>query len=127
MATLSEEIVSGVSGAISPLHQRYVTQDTLLKEWGRTEVRCVRAARTPQRAGSLMRRLRDSWQHMVRDRATRTLTYNDEQFHVLERMKVIRPFCLGHVGRCLQHMAFQACILHFILHVLVELVIAKLF
>uniref|UniRef100_A0A023F4E0 Putative tank binding protein kinase tbk1 n=1 Tax=Triatoma infestans TaxID=30076 RepID=A0A023F4E0_TRIIF len=88
IATLSEEIVNGVSGAISPLHQRYVTQDTLLKEWSRTELRCVYAARTPHRAASLVRRLRDSWQHMVRDRATRTLTYNDEQFHVLERMKM---------------------------------------
>lgn len=33
-------------------------------------------------------RLRDSWQHLVRDRATRSLTYNDEQFHVLERITV---------------------------------------
>jgi TANK-binding kinase 1 len=33
-------------------------------------------------------RLRDSWQHLLRDRATRSLTYNDEQFHVLERIKV---------------------------------------
>ncbi|KAH9628555.1 hypothetical protein HF086_001162 [Spodoptera exigua] len=33
-------------------------------------------------------RLRESWQHLVRDRATRSLTYNDEQFHVLERITV---------------------------------------
>lgn len=32
--------------------------------------------------------MRDSWQHLVRDRAARSLTYNDEQFHALERVKV---------------------------------------
>lgn len=35
-----------------------------------------------------MEHLRDSWQHLVRDRATRTLSYNDEQFHILERIKI---------------------------------------
>ena len=35
-----------------------------------------------------MDRLRDSWQHLLRDRATRSLTYNDEQFHALEKIKV---------------------------------------
>lgn len=30
----------------------------------------------------------DSWQHLLRDRATRSLTYNDEQFHALEKIKV---------------------------------------
>lgn len=32
--------------------------------------------------------LQDSWQHLLRDRATRSLTYNDEQFHALEKIKV---------------------------------------
>lgn len=32
--------------------------------------------------------MRDSWQHLVRDRTARNLTYNDEQFHTLERVKV---------------------------------------
>lgn len=40
------------------------------------------------RAKYLVERLRDSWQHLLRDRATRTLTYNDEQFHALEKIKV---------------------------------------
>lgn len=30
----------------------------------------------------------DSWQHLLRDRATRSLTYNDEQFHALEKIKI---------------------------------------
>lgn len=49
---------------------------------------CPRRLRLAERAGTLAARLRDSWQHLVRDRATRALTYNDEQFHVLERITV---------------------------------------
>ncbi|VVD00281.1 unnamed protein product [Leptidea sinapis] len=49
---------------------------------------CPAALRLPRRSRSLLERLRDSWQHLVRDRATRALTYNDEQFHVLERITV---------------------------------------
>ena len=30
----------------------------------------------------------ESWQHLLRDRASRTLTYNDEQFHILEKIKM---------------------------------------
>lgn len=33
-------------------------------------------------------RFQDSWQHLLRDRATRALTYNDEQFHALEKIKI---------------------------------------
>ena len=33
-------------------------------------------------------KLKESWQHLLRDRASRTLTYNDEQFHILEKIKM---------------------------------------
>ncbi len=32
--------------------------------------------------------MQESWQHLLRDRASRTLTYNDEQFHILEKIKM---------------------------------------
>ena len=32
--------------------------------------------------------MKESWQHLLRDRASRTLTYNDEQFHILEKIKM---------------------------------------
>lgn len=51
-------------------------------------VHSVRRVPPAGRARALAERLRDSWQHLVRDRATRALTYNDEQFHVLERITV---------------------------------------
>ncbi|XP_045452666.1 inhibitor of nuclear factor kappa-B kinase subunit epsilon [Melitaea cinxia] len=49
---------------------------------------CPAELRLHARARTLAERLRESWQHLVRDRATRSLTYNDEQFHVLERITV---------------------------------------
>ncbi|XP_041984579.1 inhibitor of nuclear factor kappa-B kinase subunit epsilon [Aricia agestis] len=49
---------------------------------------CPAALRLHRRARAMAERLRDSWQHLVRDRATRSLTYNDGQFHVLERITV---------------------------------------
>ncbi|CAH2089949.1 unnamed protein product [Euphydryas editha] len=49
---------------------------------------CPGELRLHVRARTLVERLRESWQHLVRDRATRSLTYNDEQFHVLERITV---------------------------------------
>merc|ERR1712029_1049685 len=33
-------------------------------------------------------KMKESWQHLLRDRASRTLTYNDEQFHILEKIKM---------------------------------------
>uniref|UniRef100_A0A1A9WM29 Protein kinase domain-containing protein n=1 Tax=Glossina brevipalpis TaxID=37001 RepID=A0A1A9WM29_9MUSC len=51
---------------------------------------CPCRTRASAQAKYLVERLRDSWQHLLRDRATRTLTYNDEQFHALEKIKVDR-------------------------------------
>jgi len=39
------------------------------------------------RVTSLVTRMKESWQHLLRDRATREPSYNDEQFHLLERIK----------------------------------------
>lgn len=51
--------------------------------------KCPCRTRSSERAKHLTERLRDSWQHLLRDRATRSLTYNDEQFHALEKIKVL--------------------------------------
>jgi len=40
------------------------------------------------RAATYVTKLKESWQHLLRDRASRTLTYNDEQFHILEKIKM---------------------------------------
>ncbi|XP_030380474.1 serine/threonine-protein kinase TBK1 isoform X1 [Scaptodrosophila lebanonensis] len=75
---------------ITQMHKHYVTEDTLNDQWT-TSMRgkkCPCRTRASAQAKYLVERLRDSWQHLLRDRATRTLTYNDEQFHALEKIKV---------------------------------------
>lgn len=78
------------SSAIYQLYQRNVIEDTLHLEWNSVSrgIKCPSQSKAPARAKTLVERLRDSWQHLLRDRATRSLTYNDEQFHVLERIKI---------------------------------------
>jgi len=45
-------------------------------------------SRSSIRAGTHVTKLRESWQRLLHNRATRSLTYNDEQFHILERIKM---------------------------------------
>lgn len=80
---------SRIAEAISQLHNRCITDDSVNREW-QTLTREIQGpfnARSNHRAKHLVERLRDSWQHLLRDRATRSLTYNDEQFHALEKIK----------------------------------------
>lgn len=87
---LHKEFTSGLQPAVESLHQRYVTESFLSREWETSTkgVKCPSNTKAPNRAKTLIDRLRESWQHLLRDRATRSLSYNDEQFHVLERIKV---------------------------------------
>ncbi|XP_008203915.1 inhibitor of nuclear factor kappa-B kinase subunit epsilon [Nasonia vitripennis] len=86
----SKELFGDLAPAITQLYQRYVRENSLKSEWDSNtrELWCPWAGKASQRASKLVDRLRDGWQHLLRDRATRSLTYNDEQFHVLERIKV---------------------------------------
>lgn len=101
----SHELVNELAPAIQQLHQRYVTEHTLQNEWSVTthDLPCPARSHAPARARTMVDRLRDSWQHLLRDRATRSLTYNDEQFHVLERIKV------GETGRRLRLLLDTEC------------------
>lgn len=74
------------------LHNRFVIEESLSQEW-RAAMRDKQRPsqnRVGARAKQIVERLRDSWQHLLRDRATRSLTYNDEQFHALEKIKIAR-------------------------------------
>lgn len=104
-AVLSRELLSELAPAIQQLHQRYGVEKTLKQEWMKLvkTINCPMETRAPARARTLVERLRDSWQHLLRDRATRSLTYNDEQFHVLERIKV------GETGKRLKHLLEAEC------------------
>ena len=86
----SKELLTELAPAVVQLHQRYVKEGSLRGEWDNIirGLWCPWANKASQKAATLVNRLRDGWQHLLRDRATRSLTYNDEQFHVLERIKV---------------------------------------
>ncbi|KAH8412816.1 hypothetical protein KR009_005886 [Drosophila setifemur] len=80
----------GAADVISQMHKHFVTDDELNDQWASSMhgKKCPCRTRASAQAKYLVERLRDSWQHLLRDRATRTLTYNDEQFHALEKIKV---------------------------------------
>ncbi|XP_017082519.1 LOW QUALITY PROTEIN: serine/threonine-protein kinase TBK1 [Drosophila eugracilis] len=93
LLTALENVKSDFDGAadvISQMHKHFVTEDELNDQWTSSMhgKKCPCRTRASAQAKYLVERLRDSWQHLLRDRATRTLTYNDEQFHALEKIKV---------------------------------------
>ncbi|GJQ66582.1 ik2 [Trypoxylus dichotomus] len=87
---LCKTFVNEASAKVQQLHKTIVDENQLKLEWESSSKKIKNPAETraPARARTLVERLRDSWQHLVRDRATRSLSYNDEQFHVLERIKI---------------------------------------
>jgi TANK-binding kinase 1 len=81
-----------VSEPIQQLYNRFCTEDQLTREW-KSSSRDIKGPSTNysnEKAKHQVERLRDSWQHLLRDRATRSLTYNDEQFHALEKVRIGR-------------------------------------
>lgn len=86
-AGLSNELFSELAPAIQQLYQRYSIEKTLRQEWVKLvkNISCPMETRAPARSKTLVERLRNSWQNLLRDRATRSLTYDE---HVLERIKV---------------------------------------
>lgn len=83
-----------VSEPVQQLYNRFWTEDQLTREWKTSsrEIKNPSNNYSSERAKHLVERLRDSWQHLLRDRATRSLTYNDEQFHALEKVRFLSIF-----------------------------------
>ncbi len=89
LATLKQDFLRASEPA-QQLFNRFVTEDNLMREWTTSsrDVQNPSKNYADAKAKYLVERLRDSWQHLLRDRATRSLTYNDEQFHTLEKIKI---------------------------------------
>ena len=80
--------VSELTPAIEQLNKKFVTDRQLSREW-QDLTRDISAIDTSAiKARTYVAKMKDSWQHLLRDRASRTLTYNDEQFHILEKIKM---------------------------------------
>jgi TANK-binding kinase 1 len=74
--------------AVNQLHKRYSSEGHLIKEWGEVTRDLADISTAATRATTYVVKLKESWQHLLRDRASRTHTYNDEQFHILEKIKM---------------------------------------
>lgn len=80
---------------IVQLHNNFVVEDQLTREWkslmsGKS---CPCKDRSQFKASYIVDRMKESWQHIVRNRQTnnpRAFTYNDEQFQLLEKTKLDR-------------------------------------
>lgn len=94
LSNLKEDFTR-VSEPIQQLYNRFWTEDQLTREWKSSsrEIQNPSNNYSNEKAKHLVDRLRDSWQHLLRDRATRSLTYNDEQFHALEKVSFL-SYCL---------------------------------
>jgi len=80
--------VGELAPAIGQLYKRIVTEKQLGREWSEVTREIVNISSSGIKARTHVGKLKDSWQHLLRDRASRTLTYNDEQFHILEKIKM---------------------------------------
>lgn len=87
---ISKDFITSAAVGVTDLHKGNCEQDTLKLQWDTIsrDLKCPYKTLAPARVKTQVEHLRDSWQHLVRDRATRTLSYNDEQFHILERIKI---------------------------------------
>ena len=80
--------IGELSPAIGQLHKRNVTEHQLSREWNDVTRDIADISSSAAKARTHVGKLKESWQHLLRDRASRTLTYNDEQFHILEKIKM---------------------------------------
>nr|CAG4646065.1 EOG090X01SN [Macrothrix elegans] len=83
---------TSITPSIKQLHQKIVRDGSLLKEWTSVSRPLSLLNDVCGKATTYVSRLKESWQHLLRDRAARVLTYNDEQFHLLERIKMTETF-----------------------------------
>jgi len=80
--------LTDLAPAVHQLHKRYASDGHLHKEWLESTREMTDISSAAIRANTYVSKLKESWQHLLRDRAARTLTYNDEQFHILEKIKM---------------------------------------
>ncbi|KAB7500379.1 Serine/threonine-protein kinase TBK1 [Armadillidium nasatum] len=75
--------------SLKQMYNRVVQTGQLRRQWNPPQSSTASAIeRCPNKAATYVLKLRESWQHLLRDRAAATLTFNDEQFHLLEKMKM---------------------------------------
>ncbi|XP_042862364.1 inhibitor of nuclear factor kappa-B kinase subunit epsilon-like isoform X2 [Penaeus japonicus] len=86
--TVVRDSLNAMLPVVNQLYERVVRGGQLRRQWQQAGNNAVAVERAPNKASTYVTKLRESWQHLLRDRAARTLTFNDEQFHLLEKMKM---------------------------------------
>lgn len=107
--------MSAIIPGVQQLNQKVLRDESLVKEWASVSRPSSILNGVFGKANTYVMRLKESWQHLLRDRAARgtmpidfltnlislynllnsfnaVLTYNDEQFHLLERIKMTETF-----------------------------------
>ncbi|KAK2717045.1 serine/threonine-protein kinase TBK1-like isoform X2 [Artemia franciscana] len=79
---------SSLLPSIQQLSNRLRKDGALRREWMDVGKGIGSLVSAPGKSNTYSTRLKESWQHLLRDRASRVLTYNDEQFHLLEKIKM---------------------------------------
>ncbi|XP_069961225.1 serine/threonine-protein kinase TBK1 isoform X3 [Cherax quadricarinatus] len=82
------ESLNAIVPVVNQLYERVVSGGQLRRQWQQVRNDAATVERAPNKAATYVNKMRESWQHLLRDRAARTLTFNDEQFHLLEKMKM---------------------------------------
>ena len=80
--------ITELTPAIEQLNKKFVTDRQLTREWQEITRDIPVIDTSSIKARTYVSKMKESWQHLLRDRASRTLTYNDEQFHILEKIKM---------------------------------------
>uniref|UniRef100_A0A1B6MIR5 Protein kinase domain-containing protein n=1 Tax=Graphocephala atropunctata TaxID=36148 RepID=A0A1B6MIR5_9HEMI len=95
---LKKKLNDNLGLSIQQLHTEHVSEQALSEKWSSlvSDKECLSKTRAAERSRTYIEQLRDSWQHLLRDRATCVLTVDDKEFHKLEKIKIIK------VGRTLR-------------------------
>ncbi|XP_023217768.1 serine/threonine-protein kinase TBK1-like [Centruroides sculpturatus] len=79
--------LASIRNKFKPLESMLQTKQ-LQKDWDTVLNNCPKLDGCNNKAETYVNKIRDSWQAFVRDKTSRTLSYHDEQFHLLEKVKI---------------------------------------
>uniref|UniRef100_A0A2R5L7V1 Putative tank binding protein kinase tbk1 n=1 Tax=Ornithodoros turicata TaxID=34597 RepID=A0A2R5L7V1_9ACAR len=65
-----------------------VRSQSLRRKWEQKCAECGNLKGCTETVCTYVQKIRDSWQALARDKVARTLSYHDEQFHILEKNKI---------------------------------------
>lgn len=79
--------LAAISHRLMASHQKLVEEQQLWNQWKDGPVYKQDLSGCPARATTYVQTLKSCWQHLARNRNSRGLSYSDEQFHMLEKLK----------------------------------------